>query len=58
MMQGSICSELLMCHGGVPSILLLPLVASSLKTIDVCLGILCCVYGGCVDCDVCTVVCV
>ena len=35
--QGSITSELLMCDGGVRSILLLPLVASCLKTIDVCI---------------------
>ena len=30
-------SELLMCGGGVHSILLLPLVARCLKTIDVCI---------------------
>ena len=35
--RGSISSELLMCDGGVRSILLLPLVASSLETIDVCI---------------------
>ena len=34
---GSISSELLMCSGGVRSILLLPLVARCPKTIDVCL---------------------
>ena len=34
--QGSISSELLMCGGGVRSILLLPLVARCLETIDVC----------------------
>ena len=35
--QGSISSELLMCGGGVHSILLLPLVARCLETIDVCI---------------------
>ena len=35
--RGSICSELLMCGGGVRSILLLPLVASCLEIIDVCI---------------------
>ena len=35
-MQGNISSELLMCGGGVCSILLLPLVARCLETIDVC----------------------
>ena len=35
--QGSISSELLMCGGGVRSILLLPLVARCLETIDVCI---------------------
>ena len=34
--RGSISSELLMCGGGVCSILLLPLVATCLETIDVC----------------------
>ena len=34
---GSIYSELLMCGGGVRSILLLPLVAKCLETIDVCI---------------------
>ena len=33
----SISSELLMCSGGVRSILLLPLVARCLETIDVCI---------------------
>ena len=37
MIQGSISSELLMCGGGVRSILLLPLVARCLETIDVCI---------------------
>ena len=36
-MQGSISSELLMCGGGVRSILLLPLVARCLETIDACM---------------------
>ena len=36
MRRGSISSELLMCGGGVRSILLLPLVARCLQTIDVC----------------------
>ena len=34
---GSISSELLICGGGVCSILLLPLVARCLETIDVCI---------------------
>ena len=34
---GSISSELLMCGGGVCSILLLPVVAICLETIDVCI---------------------
>ena len=33
----SMSSELLMCDGGVHSILLLPLVAGCLETIDVCI---------------------
>ena len=37
MRQGSISSALLMCDGGVHSILLLPLVARCLETIDVCI---------------------
>ena len=37
--RGSISSELLMCSGGVRSILLLPLVAICLETIDA--------YGAC-----------
>ena len=36
-MLGSISSELLMCGGGVRSILLLPLVIRFLETIDVCI---------------------
>ena len=34
---GSLSSELLICDGGVRSILLLPLVARCLETIDVCI---------------------
>ena len=34
---GSISSELLMCGRGVHSILLLPLVARCIETIDVCI---------------------
>ena len=37
MRQESISSELLVCGGGVRSILLLPLVARCLETIDVCI---------------------
>ena len=47
--RGSISSELLVCGGGVRSILLLPLVARCLETIDVCIWrmfFLCC----CSDC--------
>ena len=35
--RGSLSSELLMCGGGVRSILLLPRVARCLDTIDVCI---------------------
>ena len=35
--RGSISSEMLMCDGGVHSILLLPLVSRYLETIDVCI---------------------
>ena len=35
--RGSTSSELLMCGGGVCSILILPLVARCLETIDVCI---------------------
>ena len=35
--RGRISSELLVCGGGVRSILLLPLVARCLETIDVCI---------------------
>ena len=48
---GSISSELLMCGGGVRSILLLPLVARCLETIDVCIWrmfvYVCCCVGVC-----------
>ena len=36
-MRGSISPELIMCGGGVRSILVLPLVARCLETIDVCI---------------------
>ena len=36
-MRGSISSELLMCGGGAHIILLLPLVARCLETIDLCI---------------------
>ena len=35
--RGSVSSELFMCGGGVRCILLLPLVARCLETIDVCI---------------------
>ena len=35
--RGSLSSEMIMCGGGVRSILLLPLVARCLETIDVCI---------------------
>ena len=38
--RGSLSSELLMCGGGVGSILLLPLVDRCLETIDVCICLL------------------
>ena len=42
---GSISSELLVCGGGVRSIVLLPLVARCLETIDVCMYFyVCCSY--------------
>ena len=37
MRRGSISTELLICGGGVRSILLLPLAARCLETIDVCI---------------------
>ena len=39
--RGSISSELIMCGGGVRSILLLPLVARCLETIDVYIWCMC-----------------
>ena len=36
-MRGSISSKLIMCGGGARSILLLPLVARCLETIDICI---------------------
>ena len=36
-MRGSISSELLICGGGMRSILLLPFVARYLETLDVCI---------------------
>ena len=39
--RGSLSSELLMCGGGVRSILFLPLVARCLETIDVCFYVCC-----------------
>ena len=47
--RGSISSELLMCDGGVRSILLLPLVTRCLETIDVCMAHVC-FYVYCSDC--------
>ena len=40
--RGCISSEMLMCGGGVRSILLLPVVARCLETINVCMGHVCC----------------
>ena len=37
MRRGSVSAELLMCGGGVRNILLLPLVARCIETIDVCI---------------------
>ena len=45
-----IFSELLMCGGGLRSILLLPLVARCLETIDVCIYVHVCFYVCCCDC--------
>ena len=57
MRRGSLTSELLMCGGGVRSILLLPLVARCLETIDVCIWRIC-FYVCCSDCvGVCDNVC-
>ena len=48
--RGSISSELLVCGGGVRSILLLPLVARCLETIDVCIWRMFVFYVCCSDC--------
>ena len=54
----SISSELIMCGGGVRSILLLPLVARCLETIDVCIWSMFLFYVCCSDCvGVCGIVC-
>ena len=50
MRRGSISSELLVCGGGVRSILLLPLVARYLETIDVCIWSMFVFYVCCSDC--------
>ena len=62
--RGSVSSELLMCVGGVHSILLLPHVARCLEIIDVCIWHMFC-YVCCGDCvgvcgnvEVCWYVCV
>ena len=47
--RGSLSLELLMCGGGVRSILLLPLVARCLETIDVCIWCMF-VFMSCSDC--------
>ena len=49
-MWGSLSSELLVCGGGVRSILLLPLVARCLETIDVCIRRMFVVHVCCSDC--------
>ena len=61
----SISSELLMCGGGVHSILLLPLVARCLETIDVCIwhmlvfmSVVSDCVGMCKGCDVVFSVCI
>ena len=48
--RGSLSSELLMCGGGVHSILLLPLVARCLETIDVCIWHMFVLMSVVVDC--------
>ena len=48
--RGSISSELLVCGGGVRSILLLHLVARCLETIDVCIWRMFVFYVCCSDC--------
>ena len=47
---GKYFSELILCGGGVYSILLLPLVARCLKTIDVCIWRMFVFYVCCSDC--------
>ena len=49
-MWGSISSELLMCDGAVRIILLLPLVARCIETIDVCIWRMFVFYVCCSDC--------
>ena len=57
-LRGSISSELLMCGGGVCSILLLSLVARCLERIDVCIWCMFVFYVCCSDCvGVCVNVC-
>ena len=48
--RGSLSSELLMCGGGVRSILLLPLVARCIETIDVCISRMFFLNVCCSDC--------
>ena len=48
--RGILSSELLMCGGGVRSILLLPLVARCLETIDVCIWHMFVFYVCCSEC--------
>ena len=50
MKRGSLSSELLVCGGGVRSILLLPLVARCLETIDVCIWRMFVFMSGCSEC--------
>ena len=50
MRRGSISSELIMCRRGVRSILILPIVARCLETIDVCIWRMFIVYVCCSDC--------
>ena len=58
--RGSLSSGLLMCGGGVRSVLLFPLVARCLEPIDVCIMYMAhvCFYACCSDCvGVCENVC-
>ena len=55
-MRGSISSELLMYGGGVRSILLLPLVARCLETIDICIWRMFVFMPVCSDCVCCVAV--